>query len=96
MRVYLRVVNSVLITIMCLNSSVAAAISTFDTRYEFLFCIARVLIPCNFKVVGTNTLFPNNTCTLLCFYFLFSMYSVLIFAFSFLDCLMSCIAELFR
>ena len=38
MGVYLYVVNSVL-SIICLNLSVAVGISTFDARFEFLFVL---------------------------------------------------------
>ena len=38
MRVNFSVVNSVLM-IMCLNLSVAAAIRTFDVRYDFCFVL---------------------------------------------------------
>ena len=99
MGVYLYVVNSVL-SIICLNLSVAVGISTFDARLEnsYLYCsrFNNYLVILKFKEVGNNicflTIFVNCRVAIL----FSSKYSVLFFNFSFLHCLMSCIAVLFR
>ena len=89
----------IILIFMRLNLSVAAAISTLNARYDFLysvFCIVNLkyLVILNLNL---NWLIPLpcfltirhvNCCTV------FSMYSIFVF-FSFLHCLMYCIAEFF-